>query len=253
MTELIKYISSFRDLDIKYNILDPKSKMHLKTLLHRAIEKSKIEFATQLIEKGANVNIKDGEGNTALHLAVKKGNKEIIKLLVNSMKDDGINKTNGMGVIALNLNKAKELKLDDDTKIELIKKMNIANLNKKDGKGNTALHLAVKKNNKKIVDALITRGVNLDIKGNKGNTALHLAVKNNKIDIVENLLRNGAHRNIPNTDTKNAEQMINRGLFGFSDEQKEIIELFKKYLQPAPPGAAAVAVAAAAAAAAAIT
>ena len=36
------------------------------------------------IEKGANINLKNNEGNTPLHLALKSKNKKIIKILMDN-------------------------------------------------------------------------------------------------------------------------------------------------------------------------
>ena len=68
--------------------IDFKSGLANTTATHDAIEKGNYEVSNYLIRKLKNIDIKDSNGQTLLHFAVKYSANEIIKLLLNA----GINK-----------------------------------------------------------------------------------------------------------------------------------------------------------------
>jgi len=88
------------------------------TLLHIAIYHKHTDISKLLIEKGADVNIRDNRGRAPIHLAVETGQKEIVEMLI-----------------------AKG-----------------ADLNVMDSRADNALTLARKSNNKEITDLLIKNG-----------------------------------------------------------------------------------------------
>ncbi len=51
------------------------------TALHYAVESTSLKMLRQLVECGANVNIRNGDGNTPLHLIVSANNCEMFKEL----------------------------------------------------------------------------------------------------------------------------------------------------------------------------
>lgn len=73
-----------------------------------------------------------------------------------------------------------------------------ADLNLRDLRRNTALHLAVERENLESVRILIEAGANLDIQNVKWNTALHLAVEHNNSELVKLLIESGANQEIEN-------------------------------------------------------
>jgi ankyrin repeat protein len=88
------------------------------TLLHIAVNKKHAEIAKLLIDKGADVNIKDPRGRGPIHLAVEKGQKDIVEALIEKGAD----------------------------------------INAMDGRADNALTLARKKNQKEITDLLLKNG-----------------------------------------------------------------------------------------------
>jgi ankyrin repeat protein len=58
-----------------------KDKLH-HSALHRAVAIGKIEIVNYLMENGADAELKDQDGWTALHLACYYYQKEIVSLLV---------------------------------------------------------------------------------------------------------------------------------------------------------------------------
>lgn len=74
-----------------------------------AVQDNKIGFIKKLIGKGADLNRKDGDGNTALHLAAKKNNKEIVETLIKAGADKEIE--NNGGKIAKNITNSQKIKV----------------------------------------------------------------------------------------------------------------------------------------------
>ena len=54
-----------------------------------------------MLEKGADVNKQNNEGDTSLHLALKSGNMELIKIIMN--KKPALDIQNKEGIIPLDL------------------------------------------------------------------------------------------------------------------------------------------------------
>jgi ankyrin repeat protein len=102
--------------------------------LHALIRENKVDDIQEAIAKGADINMQDAEGNTPLILAL--GEEEV--------KDETIE-------CLLNYN-------PDVT---------ITNYG-----GDTSLHLAVIRNNIKLIKALIEKGANINVKDDTGNTPL---------------------------------------------------------------------------------
>lgn len=112
-----------------------------------------------IIEKEKSIiNAKEDGGSSSLHWAVHNGHGSIVRLLLENGAD-AFQVTN---------------------------------------KGNTPLHIAASKNNKKMVEILLKyvpqgKLKNLvDAKTTGGNTALHVTVKNGSLDVLKTLLKNGA-------------------------------------------------------------
>jgi uncharacterized protein len=137
-----------------------------------------VELAQFLIEKGADVNAKDSDGNTALH---HLGTSEpLLKLLLR--KGANVNAQNNSGIAPIhnvfgryNLAIAKQLVAAG------------ADVNARSKELLTPLHLA---NDPAIVAFLISKGAKVNAKTNQNWTPLHYAVA--KPDIAKLLIRAGA-------------------------------------------------------------
>jgi ankyrin repeat protein len=93
--EIVKVTNVIEELGSNFNpdiCCDEKNKF---TLLHMAVARNYPEIAELLLEKGADPNIKDCEGNTPLHFAAEENNLSLLKLL--SKKGGNINAVNNYG------------------------------------------------------------------------------------------------------------------------------------------------------------
>ncbi len=122
-----------------------------KTALHLAAYRSNVVAVRKLIEKGANPNIIDKEGQSPLHLAANR-------------------ERNGNVIMDLLLAHSK-VKVDDV-----------------DGKGQTALHFAAYKSNDNVVKYLIDKGANPNIYDKSGRSPLHVAAQERKGNPIIDLI-----------------------------------------------------------------
>jgi len=103
--------------------------------IHDAARTGNIEAVKQHLADGTDVNAKDAEGWTPLHLAASVGRKEIAELLIDKGAD-----VNAKGVV-----------------------------------GMTPLHHAVPNGHKEIAELLIAEGANVNAKDERGKTPLDWA------------------------------------------------------------------------------
>jgi ankyrin repeat protein len=74
---IVVFLSSFSQLFSQYGC----------TLLYKAVGRGNIPLAKDLIKRGANVNIKNLEGNTPLLFALGRGYRELALLLIDAGAD----------------------------------------------------------------------------------------------------------------------------------------------------------------------
>ncbi len=134
------------------------------SLLMLASEDGYTEVCKILIDKGANLDLRDYEDETALLIASQRGRTEIVKLLL-----------------------SKGAKLD-----------------LKDKEGETALMKASEKGHKDVCKILIDKGAKMDLQTNSGFTALMMASMNEKTEIVKLLLEKGARIDLKSKEGKTA-------------------------------------------------
>jgi ankyrin repeat protein len=156
-----------------------------------------------LVEKGAHVNDRAGDGRTPLlysidelmnyHINERNKSLETVRALVAAGAE--LNAQDVAGKTALHRTVARESW--DLTKFLLNSGAEV-NLGDKDGL--TALHYAVKSHMKANVEMLVMHGADVNAKNKNGNTPLHFSLHNSSV--AELLMKSGADASAENNDGK---------------------------------------------------
>jgi ankyrin repeat protein len=161
------------------------------TALYLAVEKGDLEMVKALIANMLQEDLakQDQYGHTALHWAVEEGDREIVKALIAKMRKKSLAKQDQYGDAALHWAVEKG---DREMVKALIAKMRKKSLAKQNKNGHTALHWAVEKGDREMVKALIANMLQEDLarQTKDGNTALHWAVEKGDREMVKALIAN---------------------------------------------------------------
>ncbi|XP_039315391.1 serine/threonine-protein phosphatase 6 regulatory ankyrin repeat subunit B isoform X2 [Solenopsis invicta] len=187
-----------------------------KTPLHCAVENNHADVVRVLVEGGMDVNVKDNQritplllagssvnrdnlnemtkfveivrilvdanafvddidpvtGNTALHQAVMLGSAEATKILSSNARSDNFNYSRKTPLhIAVELGRIKILQV-------LLEQLPYENIDKRDKDNHTALDIAIYRDNRDCVQALISYGVNLAAVTKTGDTSVSVIFDN---------------------------------------------------------------------------
>ena len=230
--------------------LDRNQKDIVELLVAKGAEVSSIYVAARIgdlakvrgfLEKGADVNMRDAQRKTALHIASANGHKEIVELLLANGADVNAggyyNKTAAeyaMGadhreIVELLISKGADISplhfaiyIKDQAKAKSLIESG-ADVNKRTPNGTTPLSRAADIGLKDIAELHLVKGANVNAKNNWDWTPLHSAAEKGHRDIVELLLAKGADVN-----AKDGDDLV--PLWYAEDEgNTEIAELLRKY------------------------
>lgn len=154
---------------------DTKGGVWGQTALHQAAADGLIEAASLLLDYGADVNAKDGTGDTPLDAAIWKGNIDMVRLLVERGAEWSLPVAAWLGDVA----KVGEL-LEGG-----------ADVNTQGVFGLSALHRAAQIGHVKLVELLLEHGADVNSKTWIGESALNLALEGNHSEVAELLRAHG--------------------------------------------------------------
>ncbi|XP_057324812.1 putative ankyrin repeat protein RF_0381 [Microplitis mediator] len=161
--------------------------------LHWAIRSYNPELVKTMLDKGADINGGNLRCLIAFHIADVENNKKILELLIDHVSDNNIIGTNYLGLLGNLLDNGyselAEKLLKKCSKIDITEGMSTFNL----------LCKSVRDKYYGVVEILIKRGIDvnfIDYTCYNSQTALYIACKNEDLKMVKLLLNNGASVNI---------------------------------------------------------
>ncbi len=167
------------------------------TALHWAAVKGHRDIGEFLLNKGANVDQKNRDGDTPLHLAVAFGHKDLIQLLLS--KGANIDERRKEGTTPLHI--AVDRDRTDIAELLISKGADMdAQISQGELKGQTPLYRAAGKNFPDMVTLLLSKGGNPNISNKDGDTPLHVAAAYGNKTVVELLLSKGANSSAKSSD-----------------------------------------------------
>ncbi|GKU21783.1 unnamed protein product [Fusarium langsethiae] len=150
-----------------------------------AVANTKVEFASLLLEKGSDTEVKDKYGTTALSAAAYHGKTRIAEILLGHGAElEASNERRLTPLIYASYGGRQE------TVALLLDKG--ANIEARTASGSTALALAALQGHDDVVGLLLERGANIEPKDEDGNTPLAEAASGGHVKTVSRLLQKGA-------------------------------------------------------------
>jgi ankyrin repeat protein len=195
----------------------------LTQALFAATTNGGVDEVKKLISQGVDINAKNADGQTALHIAVSNDNKKIVQFLIEKGAD--VNTKNGNGRTPLDtILSRSQFQISRNPHHAEIKELLLANgaqilsihgavhsgdlekvkefleqgtdINAKDEDGDTPLHIAVEQDYNDIAKLLIDRGADVNAGDQKDYTPLYSAIWNRNRDLVGLLIGKGADVNV---------------------------------------------------------
>lgn len=220
MTGDINIVKIIGDNDANPNL---KNKTSMgSTPLMMSSEYKSLEIAKYLINKGADIDIQDNNGDPVINWSAYYGNIPFTKLMLENGAKTNLKSIHSDGVMQVALKEWQESivelllekgitihEVKNDSLVLAAKTNNMAltkellnknNLNSRDGAGNTILMIAAEKGYKELVEYLISKGSDIDAMNSVGQTALCNSVFFGKNPIAKFLI--DEHADINKTDTR---------------------------------------------------
>jgi hypothetical protein len=161
--------------------------------IHTFIKKRRIEVVETLIRNADDLDTRDSEGLTPLHVATQCNLPDIVRMLIEHGAD--INAKGGP-LDGTPLHFACSASVESAA--VLIE--NKAKLEVADKEGNTPMHLAAKNDQPKSIVLLEEGGASLDAQNDLGNTPLHEAIKAKAFLALKMLIERGADIYVKNKE-----------------------------------------------------
>ncbi|KAK6166725.1 hypothetical protein SNE40_023356 [Patella caerulea] len=162
-----------------------------KTPLMKAVRNNKTDAVLRLLRANSDLNITDRNSDMALHYAARNGCVDIIDILLSAGSLIDVQnywgRTPLMEAVCYNHREAIARLIEVS-----------CDLNRREFKtGDTALHIAIKRNYSAVVDLLLAAGSRHDIYNHQGETAAYDAVVTNKLDIIRLMIISNCDIDIP--------------------------------------------------------
>ena len=172
---------------IKVNAREESQNGNRFTALHYAFRMSHLRCIQQLLNaKGIQVNIRDNDGCTPLHIAVRWARQpECVQVLLNS-KNIQVNEEDDYGYTPLHYAVLSRCL----SHVEVMLKSEYILVNERNSHGDTPLICAICTNQVELVRVLLkAKGIQVNESDHKGDTPLHRAAGKNRLECMQVLLK----------------------------------------------------------------
>ena len=183
--------------NIDVNILNSKRQTPLELAL---LVKKNLQFANQLVENGADLNVIDNEKRTLLHKAAVEDNFAVIQFLTTHSADvNSVNAANATPLHTYLMKTIQNLGMAEQQAdiLKLLVKAGADLSIREASSGFTPLHLAVQKD-PKVLEVILESapvGLPLAVADASGRTPFWAALESAKFPAAQMLLRSGANIN----------------------------------------------------------
>ena len=199
-------------------------------------ENNLIKVAENVIERNADLNLQNSEGETALMVAVKHGNSEVFELLLSKGCNLELANTSGQTVLwyALQVTLDNDDKWEDDT---FASKLVAAGANPSstcNSSKDTILHSLASGGLEDAGLFLVSVGCDVDAVNNGGETPLHIAGKHGLATLATALIVAGAD---PNIETNSYGRDVWRQTplhLALEAGQEAVVTCLLEFSQPSP-------------------
>lgn len=172
-------------LDQGANVNAKDDKFEIPALIW-ASDRGHRDIVQLLCERGADVNVTDREGNTALHLAARGGKRAVVELLLRQGANiEATEHVNGNTALI-------EAAGFGHNSIAVILLQAGAIVSRTNHRGGTALRYAASEGHEGVAKILLDSGADLEIQDDFGDTPLSAAASWDKVEMVKMLLAAGA-------------------------------------------------------------
>ena len=153
------------------------------------------DLTVSLIDKAANVKIKNVNNVAPLHLAAKYKYKQLLEYLLDHGIDVNLCSNDGYNALHFLCSEQNCTNIRDEANMVRLLVSKGCNVHARTKEGLTALHIASQSGSYSIVEALLQHGADVDCTVNNGITPLHFASMLGRHEVVETLLKHGADVN----------------------------------------------------------
>ncbi len=174
--------------------------LHGRTPLLAALDQKNLDVAKKLIVSGSSINAVDRRGESALHKAVRLGNRDLVRMILGFQGDPGL--PNEMGRNPLQSIAAVKPEITISLKFLfdlLVQSFGMGQQDATPQKYQVEWEEGV---SFEISRMLLSTGVPVDAVDHGGMTALALAVRNGRVDLVRLFLSRQADPNLVGLDQK---------------------------------------------------
>jgi ankyrin repeat protein len=195
---LLHIASIYCKLNVIQLLVEKKADINIRnakydTAFHSAALSGNVEIINILLDKGMSLNLTNAKGSTPLHLSALSGNLEATKILVERGAPLTNANNNGATPLLLAANKGKLEVFRYLTEIG-------ADINIPDADGDTALHYAAVSVSVEIIKILLDKGMSVDLTNDESSTPLHLSALNGNLEATKALVERGAPLNNANNN-----------------------------------------------------